>query len=507
MSFMCYNVKYNTTDVGRLLYRSTYILSDNKLKEKIMFRKLLCLFMAVVFAFGIFGCANNNETSQNTTDPTNNLTDNSTTAATEESLNGEVPTIEAPKYKNLEYEEGYECWGLTSEESAPEMAPLTWEEKTVDGNTFYATNTPFVFDVKAVRAQLKNNSFMNKYYEDITEKQYEFHDGIDSSKHGYYITHTYSDCIDATKKGESDSSFGILASREPEYYNTPSSISLRLNNVNLESFNQDELYGVAKIVFGDNAEFLVYGKDTDGKTPSGNDLSHLLDMNDIVRVEESAYKFYRTFTFNEFENTVSLYMFVEVNENPKYDPYSYKLNDSSLIFESNNYTPDNMFSDAFGGCNPVDCSNFGVDYFKSVFPGFTHSELDNWSVSTESHDDGTEEYEFGITTEGYGNDVDEASFFYRIKVAEKDGVIESLYLQSRTDWLKNTTHLYSQKYIDDCIGLAKIICPGLEIPDIVYEQGKSVYYTDVSYEINGQEFAGGFTVNQDNYACVLEFFG
>lgn len=406
------------------------------------------------------------------------------------------------KFSNLEYEEGYDFWGLSSEIEKPKMLPLTWEEVNIEGNNFYKTNTPLTIDSDELLSELKNNSYMKDCYEDIRKSQSELHQGINSSMNGFYITYGYYDYIFASKKGTDKSNFSVYTYYNPELYNDPSIISLKMENVNMETFTQEKFYSIAKSIFGDNAEYLVYAKDSDGVSPKGQKLSGLIDMSDIIESNDSSYKFVRTVLYNSDYNTVNIELYIEVSENPKLGDESI-FSDKSKLYETIKYTPSNIFDKSFGETNPLNAKSFGMDYFKTVMPEFTDSNLGDWSISTSTHEDGTIDYSFGIKTRNLNNPEDKGVISYIINVSEKDGKITDFYLSTSTNWKGKNTNLYSQQYIDDCINLAKIILPGLEIPTIEYKNGVTFYETNISYTFNNNVFNGTFSINQGNYSYTI----
>ena len=409
---------------------------------------------------------------------------------------------ETPKFDNLEYEEGYDFWGLSSDVKIPEMLPLTWEEANIEGNNFYKTNTPLTLDTDKLLSELKSNSYMKEGYEDIRKLQSEKHQGINSSKNGFYITYGYYDYILASKKGTDKANFTVYTYYNLELYNNPSIISLKMENVNMETFTQEKFYSIAKSVFGDNADYLVFGKDSDGVSPKGKKLSHLPDMIDIIESSDSSYKFVRTISYSSDYNTANIELYIEVSENPKLGDESI-FSDKSKLYETIKYTPSNIFSKSFGETNPLNAESFGMDYFKTVMPGFNNSNLDYWNISTSTHEDGTIDYSFGIKTRNLNSTENKGAISYIINVSEKDGNITDFYLSTSTDWKGKNTNLYSQQYINDCIKLAKIILPGLEIPTIEYNDGVKFYKTNISYNFNGNVFNGTFSINQGSYTYTI----
>lgn len=403
---------------------------------------------------------------------------------------------------NLKYEKDYSFWGYNEDVVSPKMKEMEYNEINVSGNTLYKTTTPLNLDVESALTKLKNNSYLKEYYEDFRISKSEIHTGINKTGNNYYVRYGFYNYILAKKKGQTATSFNVYTHYYPELYNNPSIISLKMENVDAATFDQKEFYEVAKIIFGEYADYLVLGKDSDGLTPKGGSLTNEISMIDIVEAGDGAYKFVRTINYNEDYNTLSISMFVEVNKNPKLlkeDCFS----DKSDLYKANAYTPSNVFSKSFGSTNPLDSTNFGVSYFKSVLPEFKKSYIDYWTVSTSTHEDGTVDYSFSIATRNIGDYVNKGTINYSIHVSEKDGVITKLNMNTATYWKGKNINLYSQKYLDDCVKLAKMVLPGLEIPKMTYKNGVTLYKENITYKINGQEMTGTFTVNQGSYAYII----
>ena len=344
-------------------------------------KKILCFVLCFIMLFMLVACGSNinNDNAENS-----------------------EATIAAPKY-NLSYGEKFAFWGETNEISKPEIPALTWDEKEVEGVLQYKTNSPIEFDMNKLAEQLKQNSFAREMFENIYAYSSENHLGTDSSKFGYYTKFTENNNV-VGKNSNNQTSLSFSASREPDRQNGWYTIEVRFSNLPKDKFTQDDIYKMAKLVFGNYTDFLIYGKDTDNSSERNGDSSDKYklkecEMVDFVGTETNSYCLRREISVGNTD-TFSIFLGLRVYNNEHADTQAYFFDDRSNLYVENAYTPDTVLSANFGVADPAKGTEFGVACLNKHLSNFTTGKIEYWSLSEFTNEQGLSTYNFAINVRG-----------------------------------------------------------------------------------------------------------
>lgn len=452
-------------------------------------KKILSLFISLVFLFTLTACNNSKESTGD-----------------QNSDGGLEQGTVAPKY-NLSYGEEFTFWGVTDEVSKPEIPALTWEEKDVNGIIQHKTNTPINFDKVSIEQQLKKNVFVRKMFQNIFNYESENHLGVNDSKLGYFTTFkTYNTVVG--NNPDNHTSFSFSAIKENDRHNNWYTIETNIYNLPKDSFTQDDVYGMLKCVFGDYADFIVYGKDADNSSSYNGDASEkyaLLEaeMVDFVGTVGNSYRLHRTVNSGEYKDTVTLKFGLRVYENEHADRYDYFFEDRSEIYEENAYTPNALLSKSFGVTNPSDGEEFGIALLNRHLPAFVTGKIEYWNVSEKTEEDGSVNYQFSIKDRYYDKkDNLQGDVFYNIDVVKKNGEVQKLLFNFNLHWDEEGMDADSQEYIDKSIAIMEEIFE-IEIAPMKHN-GNFRNTQNVKICIDGIDYDAVFDVNHNAVSTGID---
>jgi hypothetical protein len=452
-------------------------------------KKFIAFLLACVMVLGMTACAPDGATG--TKDPSDKTPGNSKPV-------GDKQEETRPNY-DLAYENNQTYWGTTDEIGVPEIPQLIFEEKTVDGITGIVSQTPFQFDRIAVERSMKEHTSFRTLASNIYSFDSESHYGRDTTKNGCYTDQaTYSYVMGETEAG--DAMFHLYAVKDPRFYNGYSSLHLKSERLPRTENVQELVYDAAKLVFGEYADFLVYGNDSNGVTYGKKPVEvGPLQIIDLVEYEDHTYKLVRTISERGKDQLV-VDMFIEVFSNDKYTPHTTLWADETKLFKENAYTPSAIIAGSFGVTDPTN-GDFGL-WSLSRYINAHHSKLERWSVSEKIYEDSTYHYDFSIKNRYYNlRDDFVGDVWYSVDVEEKDNEVQSLVFDFVCHWDSDDIETDSQEYIDHSISMMQFMF-NIDIPAIKYN-GKSRNAVKVPLVIDGGEYTAEFSVNHNSGSCGI----
>ena len=345
-------------------------------------KKVFCLILAVLLLVSLLACGKEDTT----TNPTCSEEETTPSVTVKEDSKPNEPSAPAV---DMEYADGFEWWGQKSVK-LPKMQEMTWETVAITGevNRIVAT-TPFNVNAEDVWLKLQNNSFLNESYNPAT---YSYAEDTRFYEEGYpyfYVKET----IDAGAKGGSGS-MNVTFTTNCEDYSNISGISMYFWNPdgfsNVENI-QENVYGVVNDVYGDYADILVYGKDSDNKRYDGGSW-YAQSFSEVVEFGEYAYCFERHIDNIGKKIEFNVWVWNRTNFNlgnmygiPKDSVYS------QFPVGYNDFIPED-----FGSTNPFEGRTFGSKWL-SQCKDYEYSNVSSISSSITKHYSGAVEYKSGVS--------------------------------------------------------------------------------------------------------------
>ena len=398
----------------------------------------------------------------------------------------------------------FDFWELKDNVKVETVKPLKWELQTYGEDEVYVTTTMLSFDRDAVLEKVKNNAYFRDMFDDIYPFEHEIHYTIKNPDNGedYYRNYLYR-AIGGEKTASGESLY-ITSSTMMNYYATPNGVELIIQGIKDDNFNQDAIYEIAKDVFGNYAEYIVYGKDKDGCNDDGDVLKNGTMLVQVFGDDSTTYRFYREVWHDN--GMIDVHLSIEVQLNEKEDIFSHLFEDEAVLYEQGDYTFDKVMVDEYSDFTPLNSQKFGSDMFEELLPSYKKFKTEEWSYTNAVHEDGTREHYsdvkcFVMNSEGlvvgsYGN---------TINVREKDGEV-SLMDFSADIRTYHEIDTYAQEYSETCAGLFEKIFKNLEIGEVTYDAERKETEKEIEgFEINGKEYDGRFVVNHSSGWSYIRF--
>jgi hypothetical protein len=463
-----------------------------------MLKKLLALFLACVMALSLVACGGND-------DATKPIDSNKETVATNPSEGDVVvdPTVntDEPDVTQPSEPENSSTWTV-KEMSFPPLDRLIVEKKPIiEGVNVAIAKTPLEIDLDSVKDQVAQLDFVKEYYTDFAYSTNEYVDGEFYNDAGYQFSYWGFDEYGANLKTneyskfylQNDLSFG--GERDSSEYSNYKALYLHIHDVPVGQLSQDDIYEVAKLVFGEYAEYLVYAKDSDGVNTSNKNVQEG-NMSEWIELDDDTiYAATREIEEN-YEGLLDYSFRIYVYQNPykdwNLDCYG---KDVTPIYDSFTYKFEDLLSEDFGNRDIFTYSTFGDKYFSEMKSetDYTVTSIDHCSVKKAISADGTMYYEILFNVYGWVDGMKASELSYGYEYIEKDGEIAYIDGSIKGD-LYNYQNLVDvtnkdaacKAMMKDIRGAISKLMPDLDLTGVEYDTAESEFPRDYgkSYSID-----------------------
>lgn len=434
-------------------------------------KKIICLILVLVTMVGVTACNSNNgtETATNPTEATSPIT-------------GE------PIYIN--------GWKVYEKVASPKVDEVKWENKQYGDDTMKVGTTPFSFNGEQVLTACKQNEAIRAMFDDLYYYQYDYHlaDNNPNGNNDIYFTINRHDKIEG-RNTQNDAKMLIDVSRYTHQFTTPNSLMLFFENVEKTATLQEDIYEVAKMVFGPCAEYLVYAKDTYEKDLYDTESENGAHMSDIVEVGNSEYYLTRNVYRNGNKITAQFTLTLKLDE--RFETFTHRFDDEETGYKENPYTMNAILSDKFTPVTPTNYKTFAEKIMNTLSPTYDSVQIADWLVNERKHEQDIWEYTFDmwIFAKNSQNEVT-GSYSYRIDVKEEGDQITEISLAITAKTYGN--YVADEAYVNMCTKFMQDTVKGLKIAKPQYDDYLKKWTSDIKYTINGQECLGALDIFPEN---------
>jgi hypothetical protein len=439
-------------------------------------KKIICLILVLVTMVGVTAC-NSNKENENTKNPTET-----------------TPTIEnQPIYAN--------GWEMHEGIAVPSINETKWENKKYGNDTMKVGTTPLSFDGEEILTACKKDEAIRAMFDDLFYYQYDYHlaDTNPDGGNEIYFTINQHGKVEG-RNTQNDAKMLIDASRYVHQFTTPNSLTLSFENVEKTATLQEEIYEVAKMVFGSSAEYLVYAKDSDGKTLYDTEIGNNAHLEDIIKVGNSEYFLTRTIYLNENKVTAQFSLYLKLDE--KFEVFTHRFDDEETDYNENPYTMNSVLSNKFTPVTPLNYETFTEKIMNTLSPSYNRVQIADWRVSERKHEQDIWEYEYNmwLFAKNSQNEVT-GSYSYDINVKEENSQITEIGLSITAKTYDN--YEAGQTYVDVCTKFMQDTVKGLKITTPKYDDAAGKWTGDVTCTINGQKCTGVLEISPENGEASL----
>lgn len=477
----------------------------------IYLKKLLIVLLTFTIVFSLVACSNN--ISSNVSLPTEQTNlDTSNTTNTHENVSVNKQETVTPTEIESETDEQW----IVRDVAKPVMEDLIVEEKLLaDMISFNIAKTPFDINLDEVIQSVKNLDYVKENYTDFAHSKSDVMFPKHFTDIGCYFGYSISESYGANFKNKENQKvwnyyqdLSIIVDSYTYEYSNPCEIRIIFNGIpELTPQFQENVYMIAKEVFGESAEFLVYGKDQDGKKLNGHGLEdiELSDCSDYVDFDKDAvYAFARQFDYYD-DTGYTLTLSVYVYQNPYAEiTKDYYAGNHEPLYNTLPHNLTTLLSSDFGETDIFNYNKMGDKYFKSMPNEYDYefSNLRSLSVSSDYMFDGITQNEIFLKLWGNYEHGSANELTYSIKYveqADKSISYVDLSVTGETNSYKNIIDDRSQTnkgvvceaIYEDIRNAISTIMPELDLTSVVYDTTENEYPRNYSsrYKID-TEFLG-----------------
>jgi hypothetical protein len=489
-------------------------------------KKILALLLAIAMICSFVACSN----SKGTDEPTSN-SDATTQSPTDVEGDNTTDGADATTPNDNDPSDTDKRW-IQKGIALPHFDPLViTEKKLTDTVKVKIAKTPFDIDINDVAKKIGKLEYVKNNYTPLIK-----HDGqaqtstLDFASNQYLVSYSTGTHYEAEMISNAQpvlpsecNDLVISAGYLSAFYENTSYINLKFTGIEtLDNQTQNSIYEIAKLVFEDYAEFLVYGKDVDGLNSKGGSIGayNMVDfvrMDDATIYEGTVYGLSRTISYHDHSKYIIEFE-VYVDNNPYADPLIDDYGkDSQPLYNHVPLKLTDILPDAFGGRDIVENRNMGDKYFKSLRSSTPYIFTDAGSTSTNIYygNDGSKEYSILFSLDGRYEGVKINDFSYDVRYIEKpDDSISfiDIHFSGETNNLSNIMDVSQSnkeaacKAIHDDIKAAiSCVAPNIDLSDIAYnteENDKTRNYRaryEIPTEFMGQQMVAEITIKIEGY--------
>lgn len=438
-------------------------------------KKIICLLLSGVMLIGLVACGNQKDN----------------TNATEQ----EKPAIEVNR-EDLEF---YDFWELRENVKTPKLKDIDVVDYELDGKPIHKSTTFLSFDKEKICDDIKQNSYWRNVFQNIYTGQSEYHTTSQDDENGNPIMVTYESDRVIGEDSDGSASLIINAEKTMYFYDTPSSIKIEFWDISEDSFNQDEIYDVAKKIYGEEmANYIVYAEDSDFLNwdkedilENGSCLETTFDVN-VGRYAVSR-------RIKKYDENVSVELSVALISNKYENCYEFSIQDKSNIYEDkeNCFTPVNVMTGNCPELSPLNSKEFCEYILKDTLPSFNHSNTYEWEYFEYTDEQNKHLVELYIDINCYDKNGERiGSVGYDMCGEEKDGKIleQDLYISIYTDEIEG---METKAYTDLCSKIGKKMFSDFEVGELKpYEESETeLENDDFILKINNIECEGRLSID------------
>lgn len=436
-----------------------------------MMKRLLCLLVVVVLVFGLVACGEDqNSVVGTTTTEESNETEGSSANVTEPSTAPEVDTLESV--------DGFEGWGLR-DVNLPEISPMTWETvKITEEVSREIAETPLNVNVEELWKALGGNEFLSSTYKGLS---YAY-----SEDTRFYVKdypfYTVSEEISGHGISNTSSAFNLSFDGDLGNYSNYSTISMYFyepGGFELTEELQQGIYSVVKSVYGDCADLLVYGKDSDGLRYNG-DYWYDQSMSEVVDFGDYAYCFERHIDNDKEKIEFKVWVWDKVLRN--WDIWHGIPRDS--VYSTFPVGFEDVLPKEFGSTNPLDGSTFANGWF-GQFSGYKSTDVSNIVCTVRKYATGETEYiaKVGFSYSNEGEESVSLSSKYAFCVTEKDGSLSDAEIAFNIGNFKKQGS--NEETFNALKSFASVLIKDTDLSELVFVDGEKYIFQRVTVPVLG----------------------
>lgn len=437
---------------------------------------ILLIICTIVSIVSLTGCQNKQESSQ--TKPGS--------------------TIDATKIKfDVDNMEKYDFWTLKNKVNEPGPKDITWEEKKFDDDFVYVSTTELQFNAEELISQLKANNAVRKMFDNIYTYSGEYHELVyDEDDNEFDIPRDYT--IITGYNSEHGQTFEVRAVTFRNHYTTPYVIEFNIHGIPQDQFSQDMIYDMAKMIYGNYADYLIYAKDKDGKyyIEDEEPLRNGSQMVEWYGSENSKYEFRREIWDDNDEVEVTL--LIEVMEDEKHNPLSHQFPIETKYYKEGQYTPDKVLvtKEKFTSGNFNELANIAFNHIEK----YDHPSLFYWEYNSCTHENGVAQEFFAMDLNALDKSgLVQGSLMYEMSLSQdKDASYLTLSVTLHEAYNVDTNN---QEYLNKAIDIFESMFYDLKIGEMTYKNGEDLD-KDVTITIDGKKHNAVFSFSEFGTASL-----